>query len=277
MNQAALLSTPRSPLASLPHPWTRALRLTATPLWLWLGALMLVACGDDSGGKPDNGDFTTEWKTGGSPLAQTLRREELFEDLADALNQGLKLPRDLPIIHKSCGEENAFYDPSRGELQMCYELLESISDLSREIAEDDDEYGERVVATWVFVFFHEVGHALIDLYDLPTVGKEEDAVDEFSTLLMIQSDLAEYALYAAEYWQATDTGIVDETLFADEHSLNSQRFYNILCLVYGSDPDRYDAIVSLGFLPESRAARCPSEYAQKDEAWSTLLEPWAKD
>jgi hypothetical protein len=93
---------------------------------------------------------------------------------------------------------------------------------------------------------------------------------------MIQSDLAEYAFYAAQYWEATDSGVYDETLFADEHSLNSQRFYNILCLIYGSDPERYEAFVEAELLPAGRAARCPSEYTQKDESWSTVLEPWLK-
>lgn len=271
MNHAECVSNSNCTAVSRALP-----RFRAGPAWLWLVALLLVACGDDSGNK-DEGDFTTSWKAGGTPLSQLLHKEELFEDLADALNSALKLPRDLPIVHKSCGEENAYYDPNAGQLQMCYELLTAISDVSQEIAEDDDEYGDRVVATWVFVFFHEVGHALIDMYDLPVTGKEEDAVDEFSTLLMIQSDLAEYALYAADYWAATDSGMYDETLYADEHSLNSQRFYNILCLVYGSDPEKYDNIVTLGFLPESRAARCPSEYAQKDRSWTTLIEPWTKD
>jgi hypothetical protein len=236
-----------------------------------------MACGDDASGNKDEGDFTTSWKSGGSELSQLLHKERLFEDIAEALNDSLKLPRDLPIIHKSCGEENAFYDPNSGELQMCYELLESISDVSDGISTDADEYGERVVATWAFVFFHELGHGLIDLYELPVTGKEEDAVDEFSTLLMIQADLAEYAIYAADYWQVTGSGMYDETLYADEHSLNEQRFYNILCLVYGSDPDKFDAIVSAGLLPESRAVRCPAEYEKKDKSWSTLLEPWAKD
>ncbi|MET0284227.1 MAG: DUF4344 domain-containing metallopeptidase, partial [Polyangiales bacterium] len=61
-----------------------------------------------------------------------------------------------------------------------------------------------------------------------------------------------------------------------EHSLNQQRFYQILCLVYGSNPRAYQALVSDGVLPASRAQRCPAEYAQKSAAWEQLLEPWAK-
>lgn len=251
--------------------------------WLLaLSALLVAACGgSDDAGHKDEGDVVTEWDPGGSALSNTLHKEKLFESVADALNDGFKFPRDLPIVHTSCGEENAFYDPNSGQLLMCYELLESISKISQDLvaqgsAQDEDELGERIVGTWMFVFFHELGHGLVDLYQLPITGKEEDVVDEFSTLLMIEADLAEYAAYAADYWQYTDTGMYDESSFADEHSLNSQRFYNILCLIYGSDPDKYEVIVTGGFLPEARAARCPAEYVRKKQSWDTLLEPWEK-
>jgi hypothetical protein len=207
----------------------------------------------------------------------TLRREQLFEGVADALNDTLKFPRDLPIVHKRCGEENAFYDPNIGEVHMCYELLDQVAQISLDIAEDDEELGQRVVGTWMFVFFHELGHGLVHQYDLPVTGKEEDVVDEFSTLLMIQSDLAEYAIYAADYWRLTDSGQYDESQFAGDHSLNPQRFYNIMCLIYGSNPTKYAGAIEAGLLPEQRALGCPAEFKRKSDAWETLLEPWVKD
>lgn len=268
----------RSP--HLPHK-------TSRPIWaraglLCLSALIAAGCGggdDEAAGssKPDRGDFVTDWERGGSELAMTLRKERLFEDVADALNDSLKLPRDLPIVHLSCGEENAFYDPNAGELHMCYELLDQVAQVSLDISEDEEELGKRIVGTWMFVFFHELGHGLVDQYKLPTTGKEEDVVDEFSTLLMIQTDLAEYAIYAADYWRLTDTGMYDESQFADEHSLNPQRFYNIMCLVYGSNPKKYAGAIEAGLLTEARAAGCPAEYKRKSDAWDTLLEPWVKE
>lgn len=274
-------------LSNSPSPGPRSRFGHALCALCMSSALALGACGGDdepndepgssSTGERDRGDFVTSWDPGGSDLAQVLEDEELFEDLADGLNSSLKLPRDLPIVHTSCGEENAFYDPNQGALLMCYELLDMIANISVDLANDQDELGERVIGTWLFVFFHELGHGLIDQYGLPITGREEDAVDDFSTLLMIQSDMAGYAAYAADFWRATDSGIADESQFADEHSLNAQRFYNILCLIYGSDPDQYEDVVTLGLLPEARAARCPGEYAQKSKSWDTLLEPWAKD
>ena len=34
---------------------------------------------------------------------------------------------------------------------------------------------------------HEMGHALIDLYDLPVLGKEEDAADSVATVFLTRA------------------------------------------------------------------------------------------
>jgi hypothetical protein len=250
---------------------------------LMLGLALTVACGGEERKDDlhvDRGDLKVTWNApiddATAQLSQVLRQGRLFESLAEGLDATLKFPRDLPVRHTACGEENAFYDPSTGALSMCYELLEKISQVANDGTATDQELGDRIVGTWMFVFFHELGHGLIDMYDLPITGREEDSVDDFSTVLMVQAGLDEYALHAAEYWAATGSDMVSELDFADEHSLNQQRFYQILCLVYGSDPRHYQNLVSSGLLPEARAERCPAEFAQKSEAWSTLLEPWAK-
>jgi hypothetical protein len=95
-------------------------------------------------------------------------------------------------------------------------------------------------------------------------------------VLLIETRLADDVLLAADYWNALDPGTLSRSAFADEHSLDLQRFFNIQCLVYGSDPTRYDALVSTGDLPVERAKRCPGEYDQALRAWRSLLEPWIK-
>jgi hypothetical protein len=248
-------------------------------------ALVLAACGgeDEPKGDPshaDRGDIQITWNSTTDAqtkqIAQVLRDERLFEQLADGFNGTLKFPRNLPVRHTECGEINAFYDPSTGALSMCYELLAQITQVANDGEVSEQELGDRIVGTWLFVFFHELGHGLVDMYGLPITGREEDAVDDFSTVLMVQAGLEEYVLHAAEYWAVTGSGMVGELDYADEHSLNQQRFYQILCLVYGSNPRAYQGLVESGVLPESRAQRCPAEFEQKSAAWGQLLEPWSK-
>lgn len=238
------------------------------------------AHGEDGGTARDVGDIQLSWSPAPDAVSKgvsdSFRETRLFEEVVSGLNSSLKFPRNLPVAHAACGEENAFYDGRSGQLTMCYELLGSIVDLAYDPTISEDEIGNRVVGTWMFVFFHELGHALIDMYDLPITGREEDAVDDFSTVLLIEAGLADFAIRAAEYWSATDNMMYSEQNFADEHSLNSQRFFQILCSVYGSDPQKYQGLVSSGILPEERAVRCPAEYQQKLGSWETLLAPWSK-
>ena len=63
---------------------------------------------------------------------------------------------------------------------------------------------------------------------------------------------------------------------AGEHSLSEQRYYNVICFMYGSDPQGYQELVSEGTLPESRAARCEEEYRTLIRDWERLLDRWLK-
>ena len=60
------------------------------------------------------------------------------------------------------------------------------------------------LATTAAVFFHEMGHAVTSLYDLPTLGKEEDAADQLSAVLLLTErdpELQTYALYYAKAFE----------------------------------------------------------------------------
>jgi hypothetical protein len=59
--------------------------------------------------------------------------------------------------------------------------------------------------------------------------------------------------------------------------MGAQRFYSILCWVYGSDPETYDTLLDDLEIPEERASRCIVEFEQIDHSWSTLLSPHLKD
>jgi len=58
--------------------------------------------------------------------------------------------------------------------------------------------------------------------------------------------------------------------------MDGQRFYNILCWIFGHNPDKYMGLVN-NPLPERRAVRCPQEYTKLATAWLTLLKPYLKD
>jgi hypothetical protein len=227
-----------------------------------------------------SGRFRVEYQSAKNPdyanYQKILQDSQLFEEIAKVLNQTLKLPYDVRITIGECGAENAFYDPQEKRLVMCDELLAHFAKTFAPTAKNDTELGEGIIYTTLFVFFHELGHGLIDVYDLPTTGREEDAVDEFSTVLLLEMGTeGEKAVLNAAHWFALKGGNQDSDSLAfwDEHSLDLQRFFGIACLAYGKDPKTFGEFVEAGILPTARADRCSEEYAKKSRSWDALLAP----
>lgn len=205
---------------------------------------------------------------------QVLEQNRVFELVAEGLNKTVRLPRTIDIQLVDCDTVNAFYDPNNSRIIVCYELLSYFVDVFKPTAQNDDQLGQAVIGATIFSFYHESGHALIHQLDLPTVGREEDAVDQLATLILMAAgdDGVGMALSGA-YWFQLQQKAGNETPFWDEHAFEGQRFYNILCLIYGSDPGKYAGFVSSGNLPEARAQRCGEEYSKTRRAWEKLLEP----
>jgi Putative metallopeptidase len=208
-----------------------------------------------------------------------LKDARFFEEIATTLNQFLKLPSDIEITVAECGKVNAFYDPRFKRLTMCTELIGHYVQTFKPVSKTNEEMAESVLYTTLFVFFHELGHGLVDIYDLPVTGKEEDAVDDFSTVLLLEMGEPGYkAVLSTAHWFAIEGGQADVSnlAFWDEHSLDMQRFFNIACLAYGKEPQTFEAFVSSGLLPQARAVRCGEEYAKKRKSWDTLLSGHSK-
>lgn len=145
----------------------------------------------------------------------------------------------------------------------------------------DDLTAEEAYAQDIFVsvFYHELGHALIDIMQLPVLGLEEDAADVLSALLIHRTweedaavekarAAAEFWLANAEYWAAEG---IEETYWG-VHSPDARRVSTYVCLFYGADPDgRGDFAYDLG-LPDDRAESCPYEFALADDSWGVFLQ-----
>ncbi len=122
---------------------------------------------------------------------------------------------------------------------------------------------------------HEVGHALVDVLDLPVTGREEDVADQLAVYVLIRGgEKGAQAAVAGVSALQPSTNSFDDTDFADEHSLGPVRLYNVMCWIYGSDPAKYSYLLDGGSLPEERAVRCPGEWDRMAKAWQRLLAPY---
>jgi hypothetical protein len=141
---------------------------------------------------------------------------------------------------------------------------------------------------------HEIGHAMVDILDLPITGGEEDAVDQLAAVVLLSSedeadtvaviDAAYTKLLRADSNAANQANLTpaqrkwyeENPPYADEHSLDEQRFYNTVCLAYGSNTELFADFVTEGVLPKARAARCPFEWRRISRSWTRLLAPYTK-
>lgn len=206
-------------------------------------------------------------------IAGYIQQAGVFDEVAAGLSGVIILPRDIPVVVRNCGEPNAFYSPADGRIAVCYELIQWFSALFASDEElSDQERAEHVVNAAVFTLLHELGHALIDVLDIPATGKEEDAVDDLAALLLLKSGQEQTALSAVGQFALATVNMDEEAEFAfwDEHSLDPQRMYSLVCLILGSDPERYPDLADV--LPPERAVRCPSEYERKSRSWGQLLD-----
>jgi hypothetical protein len=248
----------------------------------------------NNNGVPDSedndwpGKMVPRYEDATSPAAVTgrdlIQHAHLLEDLADSINESLKLPFDIPLIGKQCDTANAYWDPSDKSVTICYEDAADGLDIYTK-AGDADPRASAVNAE-IATFYHETGHMVISIYDLPATGREEDAADQVSAYILLtpgpdgkaDADSAQAVKdFAREFEGYSErNGQPDDDALADVHSPDKARMYNLECWVYGSDPEANADLVGGDQLPEDRADGCEDEYQKMSHAWDQLLQPYLK-
>ena len=203
---------------------------------------------------------------------------QVIEKLISDLNKRLKLPFDIYVVFRDCKSPDAFYDPETHEVTLCYQLIDDYYSLFAKKLKDKTKLDNAVKSATVATFFHELGHSLVDAWKIPITGREEDAVDQLSTLVLIEAtengeQMALDGAISFKLYADTDKG---EKIYWDEHSLDEQRFFDTICLVYGHDEEKYAYLVKNGTLPEERASFCTEDYDKVNRAWRQLLAPYLK-
>ena len=173
-------------------------------------------------------------------LRDRLRKARALEQFSEALS-ALRLPEPLRIKFASCdGESNAWYEPSDKTVTFCYEYVADLEQASGGAA----------------------------AHGIPA---------EVASFLLLSAGegIARRVLSGATWMYLQDSmgQKLDESDFSDVHGLGSQRFYNVLCIAYGSNPQSFQGIVAKGYLPKERAESCGEEFRQVAYAMKKLVAP----
>jgi Putative metallopeptidase len=264
-----------------------------------LGALLLgvVGCGgsgSSSGGSTGStgeaeakakpvatGEVEAEWQR---PVGEANRvgyemlKASETRYLAKSLASAFELPNPLKIKAVNGFGGGPFYNPEDNSITLPYQFATAVLGVISQSSPEESatEWGEAVGAVNSFILAHEFGHALIHNFNLPVLGREEDAADGIATVMLLKAEEgATYAAEAAEFWanfsgRQNPPKLVE---YADNHSFDRQRADNILCWAAGSNEALLEAFAENEILPESRLASCPAEWELLRKSAEQVLKP----
>lgn len=221
------------------------------------------------------------WEAGkdqaGEKIRVLLAADPFHQRLPLALNQLLRLPRDLPVVYCQNGAINAWYSPGNHQITVSYDLAAFLQQLVAKVPRDElidptatpDQLTRDCLD---FIVMHEIGHALVHELDLPAVGNDEDAADEFATIVCAQAmgpggqRMAANAAQCFAILGRNETQL-SKLQFWDEHSLSRQRYYRILANLHAASPN--PAIEKI--VPVTRLMESKKTYPARVQHWDRLL------
>lgn len=214
-------------------------------------------------------------------LIQGYQETRFFEEIGKLITSEINLPRDITVVLTDCGQANAAYSSQEHAIVICNELTKNNYQFLKQHGYGEEKALKTAIFSSIFTFYHESGHMLIHELNLPVVGKEEDVADQFAAFFLLINDdkdksmSGEIVMAAANLFKLQST-VPDESDIIDEHSLHKQRFYNLVCMLYGAAPKKYSRLVAKLDYPESRLNSCQAENKSKFTAWKLLLQPYLK-
>ena len=151
--------------------------------------------------------------------------------------------------------------------------------------EDDVAF---VVGNVEYLLVHEIAHFLISEKDVPILGPIENAADYIATMALLREEpldpmqrdravkflLATANAFAAS-WQFGAAAGADVPYWG-EHALTIQRYYQVACLLYGSDPVAFAAVPRTTRMPAARAETCIAEYTRANRVMDWFLQSYGR-
>jgi hypothetical protein len=210
-------------------------------------------------------------------IAERVKKWEVLEQFGQFLVP-LRLPRKLVVQFDECGASTRPYRPG-GPVTVCYELVDQIEQTAAKV--DPDARDLVLVGTIIQAVFHETAVAVFDVLQVPIWGRREDAADRLAGFLMVEfgPELAKRLIIGTAIFFKESGKTWTGSQFADASAPEAQRFYNYLCMAYGSEPRTFSSFVQDEnggniVLPRARAGLCRKEFEQVRKAFNLRIMPY---
>lgn len=140
-----------------------------------------------------------------------------------------------------------------------------------------------VLGNLQFVLLHEFAHLVIHEKDVPIIGPEETAADYIAATVLILGErldeagkerAIQFLLAAAEAfslsWQM-GSELGTQVRYWGAHALSIQRYHQIICLLYGSNPEVFNDLPGRVGMPNVRRLDCSTQFARAARSTQWLL------
>lgn len=208
-----------------------------------------------------------------------VEEEGIIQTVSDLINKEFELRGNLSLFMGGGGMPR--FDGASSEVVMPYSFVYDAADRFKR-----DSYSLTNVNiydvtrdTYLHALLHNVAHALFVMYDLRTSGDREKAVDALTVLLLIRyyESGGDIVVNAAELFHDEEGhGRQAKSDFWSEHELDRQSYNQAICLVYGSDPQRYSSLRTGSQFLQIRDQECVREYRRQVNAWFRVLDSFLK-
>jgi hypothetical protein len=241
---------------------------------------------------PPNPNIKIVYEPGANDLnklaQQILMENQVLEKLQRFLSP-LKLKQNQNLTIRAANCDGFFYVPYRSgdPATICYEfvyLLERKAPppgLVGTIGPAVVTHDMAVVGPFVQEALHNVSLALFDVLEIPVWGNPEFAADNVAAFLTLQfgASLASQLTLGSAYFLNELHKDTSYTLayFGDIRPTFRQRYYNMLCIVSGSDPLSFSSFSSLDRtakvtdLPKEMINQCIYDYAKLKHAFEEVV------
>jgi len=186
----------------------------ATTLILFFALTIVLSCNDKPVAEQtsssieiryqDKGDFRTAYQffrnnDPAKAVIDKLRSDGTVTNIVNQINSYFKLPNDVMIRFRQSDTVNAWYDPTTRSIDFTSAFIFDFYDKFRKYY-SGQELTNKVTSVVIFFLLHEIGHAVIDIYDLSVKGPEEDMADYFAVYLLSQGDdaIQSIAMFGAQ-------------------------------------------------------------------------------
>ena len=218
--------------------------------------------------------------------AMSFKKSGLFQRLAEDLNKHFNFPSDFQIKFSS-GAGPAF-DPKTNAVLMSYDFINYLNEKYKATypgtsKEEMVHFSARVS---MFLACYELGHAFINLYNLPIAGDKNAAADKLGTLLMLEYDRYgdNIVIDSADTYEQLSKYGAEKSYKGewDSYALSPKIFRNTICCLYAKQPknlkedlDNWDSKQMLAYL-NKQGAYYKAAYKKQLDLWIPLLKPHLK-